>query len=145
MSGSWDICEAAGEIRRGVVDLHRRLRAERPADGLPLAQLGVLGHLYRRGAMTASELAAAERLRPQSLTRVLADLAAAGLVTRCRSDQDRRRSEIDITRRGREAVLRDVSHWDAWLAAAMERELSPTERAVLGLAAHLLARLAAAG
>jgi len=138
------LLQTAGDIRRGVVGLHRRLRIERPSEGLPLAQLSVLGHLNRTGPMTPSELASADRLQPQSLTRVLAELEEAHLVTRRQLESDRRRSVIVITEGGVEAVVRDMSHWDTWLAAALAEELSPTERSVLRLAGHLMERLAGA-
>ena len=71
----------AAALRRAVTQLGRRLRAERPADPGGLA-LALLGHLYRRGPSSAGELAGAERLRPQSVTRVLAALERDGLISR---------------------------------------------------------------
>jgi DNA-binding MarR family transcriptional regulator len=67
-------------LRRCVQRLARRLQAERAAEGLSLTKISVLGHLARRGDLTPSQLAAADRLRPQSLTRVLAELRDDGLV-----------------------------------------------------------------
>src|SRR6201998_2358034 len=73
---------AATEIRRGVISLARRLRLERSEAGLTALELSVLGHLHRRGPLTPGELAATERVQPQSLTRTLAALEAGGLVSR---------------------------------------------------------------
>src|SRR5215468_4626774 len=73
---------AATDLRRGVVGLARRLRLERNEVGLTALELSVLGHLHRHGALTPGELAAAERVQPQSLTRTLAALEAAGLMSR---------------------------------------------------------------
>jgi DNA-binding MarR family transcriptional regulator len=107
--------------------------------------VSVLGHLYRRGALTPGELAAADRLQPQSLTRVLAELERAGLAAREQDPADRRRHRIRLTDEGLAALLRDARPRDEWLAGAMERELSPVERELLRLAAPLLERLAEAG
>ena len=73
---------AATEVRRGVIGLARRLRQERNEASLTALELSVLGHLHRRGPLTPGELAAAERVQPQSLTRTLAALEAADLMSR---------------------------------------------------------------
>jgi DNA-binding MarR family transcriptional regulator len=130
-------------IRRGVNRLDRRLRSEGPPDGLALGKLSILGHLARAGrAMTPTELAAADRLQPQSLTRVLADLERDSLVARRPDGADGRRFRIAITAAGRSALRRDMHQREAWLARAMEYELSPTEQGVLRLAGELMDRLA---
>lgn len=136
-----DDLAAATAVRRGVTVLARRLRAERPVDGLSLNKLSVLSHLYRRGPMTPGELAAADRLQPQSLTRVLAELELADLVVRSRSEDDRRQFLIELTRPGLDALARDMRQRDAWLRSAMV-SLSPTEREVLRLAGVLMEQLA---
>lgn len=132
---------SAASLRRAAVRLARRLRAERPPDGLSPNRLGVLGHLYRHGPATPGTIAAAEHQHPQTLTRVFADLEAAGLVERERSAWDRRQAVLRITPAGRDALERDVAGRDAWLAAALGT-LSETERDVLRLAAGLMERLA---
>ncbi|HEX4245005.1 MAG TPA: MarR family transcriptional regulator [Acidimicrobiales bacterium] len=133
----------AGVIRRGVNRLDRRLRSEGPADGLALGKLSTLGHLARVGrAMTPGELAAADRLRPQSVTRVIADLERDGLVCRQRDATDGRRFRIGITDDGLAMLRRDMHQRDVWLAHVIEQELSPTEQGVLCLAGELLDRLA---
>src|SRR5205814_9771356 len=64
---------AAQTLRRATLRLSRRLQAERDEHGLSLTKISVLGHLARKGPLSAGALAAADRLKPQSLTRVLAD------------------------------------------------------------------------
>jgi len=134
--------ELSSSVRRAVGALGRRLRAQRPENGLSLTKLSVLGQLYRRGSMSAAELAALERVQPQSLTRVLAELVEAGLVSRRADVKDGRRLLLDITGDGRTMLTRDMQQRDAWLARAMADELSVTERELLRLAAQLLERLA---
>lgn len=133
----------ASVIRRGVNRLDRRLRSEGPHDGLALGKLSILGHLSRAArAMTPTELAAADRLQPQSVTRVLADLERDGLVARGPDGSDGRRFRITVTGAGRSALRRDMHQRDAWLARAMMQKLSPTEQGVLLLAGELMDRLA---
>jgi DNA-binding MarR family transcriptional regulator len=136
-----NVLEVSSTVRRAVATLGRRLRAERSAHGLSLTKLSILGHLYRKGSMTAVELAALERVQPQSLTRVLAELARGGLVSRRTDLKDGRRVLLDITGDGRTLLTHDMQQRDAWLAKAMS-DLSATERELLRLAAQLMERLA---
>ena len=133
--------ELSSVVRRAVSALGRRLRVERSANGLSLTKLSTLGHLYRKGSMSAVDLAALERVQPQSLTRVLAELVGDGLVSRRADVKDGRRVLLDITGEGRAILTHDMHQRDTWLAKAME-DLSVTERELLRLAAQLLERLA---
>jgi DNA-binding MarR family transcriptional regulator len=110
--------------------------------GLSLTKLSVLGRLYRKGSLTAVELAAQERIQPQSLTRVLAELTDEGLISRRADVKDGRRQLLDITGDGRSVLIQDVQQRDAWLAGAIATELSATERELLRLAAGLMERIA---
>jgi DNA-binding MarR family transcriptional regulator len=135
------LLEAAGEIRRGVTRLGRRLRAERSAEALSANKVSVLSYLYREGPTTPGEIAAYEHQQPQSLTRVLADLETRGLVRRTRSGHDGRQSVLAITPAGRDTLIRDMAERDRWLAGALA-ELTETEAQVLRIAGALLDRLA---
>jgi DNA-binding MarR family transcriptional regulator len=133
----------ARSIVTAVLQLGRRLRAQRPAASVTLSQLAVLATLQRLGPMPGMRLAAHERLQPQSLTRLLAELSAKGLIARRRGRTDRRTLELEITRKGQVALARDMRPRRRWLEAALRQQLSPTERDVLRLAAGLMVRLAA--
>ncbi|MCH5674336.1 MarR family winged helix-turn-helix transcriptional regulator [Streptomyces gilvus] len=131
----------AARIRRGVIRLNRRLRQERGDGCLSPNQLSVLGHLHRHGPSTPGEVAAAERQRPQSLTRVFAELETEGLILRAPDPNDRRQSVLSLTEAGRLAVEDDMAERDMWLARALGT-LGETERGVLALAAEVMERLA---
>lgn len=139
-----DLLESAAIIRRGVSRLARRLRLERPERGETNLETSVLAHLRQQGPMTAGELAAAERIQPQSLTRTLASLESDRLIVRQPDAADRRRSVLTITEAGTDALLRDMRQRDSWLALAMASQLTATEREVLRLAGEMLDRLAEA-
>jgi len=136
-----DESSTVAEIRRGVTRLAHRLRAERPADALSANKVSVLGHLYRHGPSTPGEVAAAEYQHPQSLTRVFAELGAAGLITRTRSDRDGRESVLTLTESGRDALTGDMAQRDAWLDEVLAG-LTPTEVELLRIASALMERIA---
>lgn len=129
-------------IVRAVLALGRRMRAERPDGSITLAALSLLGTLARRGPMLATELAAAERLQPQSLTRLIAGLDTRGLILRARSAADGRALTITITDAGRAVLAADIAAREAWLKDAMAQLLSPEERASLATAAKAMMKLA---
>ncbi len=135
------MAEAARFIRRSVVRLVRRLRLERTDEALSLAKLTILGFLYNKGPVTATALAARERIRPQSLTRLVAFLEERGFVSRQPDEADRRRLLITITPAGKKALAADIRKKEAWLARVMEQMLSPDEYRILIHACRLLDRL----
>jgi DNA-binding MarR family transcriptional regulator len=140
-SAQQPLIESAAEIRRGLTRLNRRLRAERSADALSANKISVLSYLYRGGPTTPGRLAAAEHQRPQSLTRVFAELEQAGLIIRSEDPEDRRQSLLTLTHQGLRALSADMAERDAWLATALAG-LSETERELLRIAGRLMDRLA---
>jgi DNA-binding MarR family transcriptional regulator len=135
---SAQVVKGAGELRLVLGQLVRRLRAEY---SFPVAQATVLSRLDREGPQTASALAAAERVRPQSMAQTLAELEAAGLIERRPDPGDRRSSQIELTKQGRDRVLEGRGRREDWLAAAIAAELSPEEQRTLLAAVPLLQRL----
>jgi DNA-binding MarR family transcriptional regulator len=134
--------ESAVAIRRAVTSLGRRLKAQRPAGSRPSLELSVLGLLHRRGPMTPGELAAAEHVQPQTLTRTLTSLEEGRLVTRTAHPEDGRRALLALTETGFAALRNEMAAGDGWLAAAMAEILTETERDLLRLASGLLDKLA---
>ena len=133
----------ASDLRVVIGQLVRRLRAERRA--LSLGQVTVLGRLDRVGPCGVSDLAAGERVRPQSMASTVAALLATGLVSRAPDPGDRRRVLIALTPAGREALAVDRRRREGWLADAIRGDLSPKEQRALADAAVLLARIAQSG
>ncbi|MFK8912052.1 MarR family winged helix-turn-helix transcriptional regulator [Streptomyces sp. YS-3] len=130
--------DLARQTRDSVSALARRMRQERPAHGLGLTSASVLSRLDRVGALSPKELAAAEGVLPQSLTRQLASLEEHGLITRRPHDRDGRQVLMEITDAGRHLVESDRQRRDAWLAQAITKRLTPVEREILGAANKLL-------
>lgn len=133
----------AGDLRQVVGRLVRRLRAER--GDLSLSQAVVLGRLDRHGPAGISDLAAGERVRPQSMAATVAALHGAGLVERRPDPSDHRRVLIELTATGRERIATERRRREDWLEGAIRRDLNVAERRQLQDAIELLSRLAGGG
>jgi DNA-binding MarR family transcriptional regulator len=134
-----DTALLASDLRVVLGRLVRRLRAEHR---FPLSHATVLGRLDREGAQSTSDLALAERVRPQSMAQIVGDLEADGLIERHPDPGDRRRMLIEPTEQGREALGQDRRNREGWLARAIADTLSAEEQATLARAVKLLERLA---
>jgi DNA-binding MarR family transcriptional regulator len=78
----------ASDLSLAVIRLARQLRFRRPDSPVSLSQLSQLSQLSalstlaKEGPMTPGALATRERVRPPSMTRVIASLAELGFVAR---------------------------------------------------------------
>ena len=139
MGSTTDSALIASELRVVLGQLIRRLRAEHR---FPLPHATVLGRLDRSGPASTSELATAERMRPQSMAQTVAELEAEGLVVRRPDPGDRRRALVELTGSGRDALEADRRARVGWLAEALEADLSASEQRTLWEAVGLLRRMA---
>lgn len=131
--------ELAVRLRLSVTRLGRRLRSQ-VDDGVTPSQLSALASLARRGAMTLGDLSAVERVKPPSMTKIVASLEEAGLVSRTADQFDRRIARVDLTDAGRRLLASSRSRKDAYLAARLAT-LSPQDRAALCRAVDALEHL----
>ena len=118
--------ELAARLRLVVTRLSRRLRQQGEA-GISASQLSALATVDRRGPITLGDLAAAERVQPPSMTRVVSNLEAAGLVDRRPSERDRRVARVRVTAAGRQLLERSRTRKDAYLARRL-RTLDDVDR-----------------
>ena len=139
MAKQVELNSSTSELRIVLGQLVRRLRAEHR---FPISQATVLSRLDREGAATTSALAAAERVRPQSMAHTIAELEADGLVDRTADKVDRRQIQIALTERGREALADERARREGWLARAIATELTDDEQELLMQTVPLLRRLA---
>ena len=138
MTPSATLVSAASELRIVLGQLVRRLRSEY---SFPIAQASVLSRLDRDGTQTTSALAAAERVRPQSMAQTLLELEGDRLISRHPDQSDRRQILIELTERGRDRLREDRRRREGWLAEAIAT-LSADEQRTLIDALPLLRRLA---
>jgi DNA-binding MarR family transcriptional regulator len=141
-STSPDPALCAARLRSAVSQLARQLRGATP-DGPSVAQLSVLGQLHRQGPITPTVLAALERVKLQSLTRLLTALEAEGWIGRTAHPSDGRQSLLSLTPEGRQRLQALMQAREAALAAAIAT-LDADRQALLLQACGLIDGLAAA-
>jgi DNA-binding MarR family transcriptional regulator len=132
---------AARELRVMFSRLRRQLREVSTGSDLTPSQTAVLTRLWKEGASSTSALAAAERVRPQSMANILAGLTGHGLLRRAPDPDDGRRQVISLTAAGRRRAESDRQVREEWLARAMQERYSERERRVILDALSLLQRL----
>lgn len=93
--------DLADRLHSQAIHLLRWLRREDEAAGLTAPQLSALSVIVHAGPVTLGELAAAEQVRPPTITRLVSQLEADGLVIRSRSTADRRVVRVEATFAGR--------------------------------------------
>lgn len=130
----------AAELRTAMGKLSRRVKLE---DRIPHGQVAVLGLLDRDGAMTTSDLATDQRVRPQSMARAVGLLVEQGLLSRRAHPTDGRKSLLELSDAGRAALEAERGRRAGWLSLAIEAELTKEERELLAHGAALMERLAA--
>ncbi|WP_329199978.1 MULTISPECIES: MarR family winged helix-turn-helix transcriptional regulator [unclassified Streptomyces] len=133
--------DTAEELQLAVAMLVRQWRAA-AGDGVSLSRMSVLKRLDRLGPSTASELARAEKIRPQSVIATVNSLQAEGHVARSPHPTDRRQQLIALTPQGRALVQRRREAGHGRLAELIAERLGPAEQQLLAEAVPLLRRLA---
>ena len=131
--------ELVVQLRLAVMRLARRLRQQTLGE-ITASQLSALSSVSRLGPLTLGALAAVERVRPPTMTRIVGHLEAAGLLVRRPAPADRRSAEVELSPSGRELLDRSRTRKDAYLAERLAT-LGPDELAVLRRAAAVLERL----
>jgi DNA-binding MarR family transcriptional regulator len=132
---------AARDLRVVFSRLRRRLRDVAIDGDLTPSQTAVLIRLWKEGASSASTLAGAERVRPQSMATIVAALDQRGLIERTPDPEDGRRQVLSLTKAGRQRAESDHKVREEWLARAMQDRYSERERRVILDALSLLERL----
>jgi DNA-binding MarR family transcriptional regulator len=120
--------------------LQRQLARADAGDGLSRARLSALSLLVLGGPRTLGELAAAEGVRPPTMTRLVHAMEADGLLERRANPADGRSIIVAATPAGEAALDRGRARQLAPLADSIE-SLDDEARRALDDAAELIARL----
>ncbi|HEU4818631.1 MarR family winged helix-turn-helix transcriptional regulator [Janthinobacterium sp.] len=136
------VLQLAGELRIFVGKLRRRLREEAHLGDVSMSQASVLSRLERDGPATASSLARAEGMRPQSMAATVQALTDAQMVTGSPDPLDGRQTLLTLTESCRAWIAASRAAREDWLARTIETRLTPAEVTELDNAVALLKRLA---
>jgi DNA-binding MarR family transcriptional regulator len=127
-------------LHSAAIHLLRRVRKQDVATGEGPARLSALSVLVFAGAKTLGELAAAEQVKPPTMSRIVTGLARSRLITITADAHDARRLQIRATPRGKRLLQKGRQLRIAYLASHL-RTLTPQELAKLGEGVEILQRL----
>ena len=130
----------ADRVHSAAIHLLRRLRREDARSGLTAPRLSALSVLVFGGPRSLGELAAAEQVRPPTMTRLVAALERQGLVVKEGVKADRRQIRIRATAAGRAILARGRERRVVALASVI-RTLPDRDRAVLANSTAILDRI----
>ncbi len=131
----------ADRLHSASLHLLRTVRRRDVVLGLAPAQGSALSILVFGGEKTLTELAAAEQVRPPTMSRIVRELTAKGLVTRNSETSDRRVVQLRATAKGRRLLQEGRRRRVETIAEALrtfDREQLQTLRA----AAELMEQIA---
>jgi DNA-binding MarR family transcriptional regulator len=124
----------ADRLHSASIHVLRLVRTVDVDTGLGPAQLSALSVLVFGGPASPGRLAAAEQVRPPSITRVVKELEAGGYVRRFSDRTDRRVVRLEATQKGRHLLLagqaRRVAMLADWLTALSAHNLTRLEDAL---------------
>jgi DNA-binding MarR family transcriptional regulator len=128
--------DTADRIHGAAIRLLRFVRKEDAAAGIPPAQLSALSVLVFAGPQNLAALAAAEQVKPPTMSQLVAEMERKGLAVR--AQVDRRSIRISATEKGRRLMEAGRKRRLARLADALSR-LPPENLSVLRQAAEIIA------
>ncbi len=131
---------AADRLHSAAIHLLRRLRLQDAASGVGPAQLSALSVLVFGGPRALGDLAAAEQVKPPTMSRIVAGLKRSKLVEITRDPQDARRMQIRASSKGTTLLQRGRQRRIEYLAAHLA-SLTTSELARLSAVADLLEKL----
>ncbi|MFF5303913.1 MULTISPECIES: MarR family winged helix-turn-helix transcriptional regulator [unclassified Streptomyces] len=132
---------SARDLRIVLSRLRRRIREVATDEDLTPSQESALTLVGKHGAATASALASAEGVRPQSMAATLAALDQHGLIRRGPDPEDGRRQLVTLTEAGRERIEGNRQVRGEWLTRAFEDRYTEQERRTILDALALMERL----
>ncbi len=135
-----DVLAIADRLHSAAIHLLRRVRKQDVATGEGPARLSALSVLVFGGPKTLGELAAAEQVKPPTMSRIVAGLASSRLIEITADPQDARRMRIRATAKGTRLLHKGRELRIAYLASHLEA-LAPEDLAKLGEAVEILTKL----
>ena len=139
MNSSESTLHAADRLHSAAIHALRHVRREDPVSGLSAARLSALSVLVFGGPRTLGELAAAEQVRPATMSRIAQALEQDGHVRRERDPRDGRIARLHATAKGERVMQHGRRRRVENLATLLDR-LEPHEVERVREAAELVER-----
>jgi DNA-binding MarR family transcriptional regulator len=138
--GDGEIRDVAARLHSSAIRLLRTLRREDDGSGLSAPRLSALSVVVFAGPMSLAELAAAEQVKPPTMSRIVDALVERGLVTRIAKPGDRRSVEIEATPEGTQLLDAGRERRVQALVARLST-LADSERRALARGVEILERV----
>jgi DNA-binding MarR family transcriptional regulator len=135
-----DSLEVATSLHRAAIRLLRTVRVADDETGVSAPKLSALSVLTFGGAMSLSALARAEQVTPATMSKLVSDLEAEGLVAKRADSEDRRGVRIEVTVRGR-ALMEEGRKRRLALLQKRLAKLTREDRILLDRAAEIMLKL----
>jgi DNA-binding MarR family transcriptional regulator len=107
--------ELVARLSMSVTRLARVLRQQEPSRSRP-ATAAALATIVTQGPISLGDLAAAERVSPSTITKIVSALEADGVIERVIDPDDRRVHRVQLSKRGRRDIDVYRSKRNAWLS-----------------------------
>ncbi len=127
----------ADQLHSAAIHLLRKLRKEDEGSGLNAPRLSALSVIVFGGPVTLGDLAAAEQVRPPTMTRIVNALEEKGLVTKMQNTKDGRSTLLSATPSGKR-LLKEGRARRVQALAKQIAALNRKQRATLQEAAEIL-------
>jgi len=137
---SAEVLTVADRLHSAAIHLLRRVRKQDVATGEGPARLSALSVLVFGGPKTLGELAAAEQVKPPTMSRIVAGLAKSRLIDVAEDPKDARRMQIRATAKGKSILQKGRERRTAYLASQLQR-LTAEQLNALGDAVEILNRV----
>lgn len=139
-----DTHEIADALHGAAIAVVRMVRSEDVLTGISPARLSALSLLVFGGPMWLTELAAREQVKPPTMSKIVAELVAAGLAKRRADPDDARATIVEATKRGALVMAQGRRRRVQKLAAGLEK-MTRQELQILSRASELMRRAAVSG
>jgi DNA-binding MarR family transcriptional regulator len=135
-----DSLEVATALHRAAIRLLRAVRVADEETGVSASKLSALSVLTFGGPQSLSRLARAEQVTPATMSKLVSDLEAGGLVAKRVDREDKRGVRIEVTPTGR-ALMEEGRKRRLALLNKRLSKFTRAERAQLADAAALMQRI----
>ena len=130
----------ADQLHSAAIHLLRKLRKEDEGSGLNAPRLSALSVIVFGGPVTLGDLAAAEQVRPPTMTRIVNALEEQGLVLKKQNANDGRSTLLSATSAGKKLLMEGRARRVCALAKQIAA-LNHEQRSALQAAAEILKKV----